>query len=51
MKLSICLTPSQAWADLPRVAEHTERSGWEGECGSPNDQEWVGRAVTVAARR
>jgi F420-dependent oxidoreductase-like protein len=30
MKLSICLTPSQAWADMLRVAEHTERSGWEG---------------------
>ena len=30
MKLSICLTPSYAWVDLLRVAEHTERSGWEG---------------------
>lgn len=30
MKLSICLTPSYAWADVLRVAEHAERSGWEG---------------------
>lgn len=30
MKLSICLTPSQPWADVLRVAEHTERRGWEG---------------------
>ncbi len=30
MKLSVCLTPSYAWADVLRVAEHTERSGWEG---------------------
>ncbi|MBV9730581.1 MAG: LLM class flavin-dependent oxidoreductase, partial [Pseudonocardiales bacterium] len=30
MKFSICLTPSYAWADVLRVAEHTERSGWEG---------------------
>lgn len=30
MKLSICLTPSNAWTDMLRIAEHTERSGWEG---------------------
>jgi F420-dependent oxidoreductase-like protein len=30
MKFSICLTPSYPWADVLRVAEHTERSGWEG---------------------
>jgi F420-dependent oxidoreductase-like protein len=30
MKLSILLPSSYAWADLLRVAEHTERSGWEG---------------------
>jgi alkanesulfonate monooxygenase SsuD/methylene tetrahydromethanopterin reductase-like flavin-dependent oxidoreductase (luciferase family) len=30
MKLSIRLTPSYAWADVLRVAEHAEHSGWEG---------------------
>jgi F420-dependent oxidoreductase-like protein len=30
MKFSICLTPSNAWTDMLRIAEHTERSGWEG---------------------
>ncbi|MGH3709807.1 MAG: TIGR03560 family F420-dependent LLM class oxidoreductase [Pseudonocardiaceae bacterium] len=30
MKMSIFLTPSYPWADLLRIAEHTERSGWEG---------------------
>ncbi|MGH3772504.1 MAG: TIGR03560 family F420-dependent LLM class oxidoreductase [Pseudonocardiaceae bacterium] len=28
--MSILLTPSYAWADVLRVAKHTERSGWEG---------------------
>jgi F420-dependent oxidoreductase-like protein len=30
VKFSICLTPSYAWADVLRVAQHAERSGWEG---------------------
>lgn len=30
MKFSICLTPSYAWCDMRRIAEHTECSGWEG---------------------
>jgi F420-dependent oxidoreductase-like protein len=30
MKLSICLTPSYRWSDVLRIAQHTERSGWEG---------------------
>ncbi len=30
VKLSICPTPSYAWADVLRIAEHAERSGWEG---------------------
>jgi F420-dependent oxidoreductase-like protein len=30
MKFSICLTTSYAWRDMLRIAEHTERSGWEG---------------------
>lgn len=30
MRFSICLTPSYAWSDMLRIAEHAERSGWEG---------------------
>ena len=30
MKLSIFLTPLSGWTDVLRVAQHTERSGWEG---------------------
>ncbi len=30
MRFSVCLTTSYAWRDLLRIAEHTERSGWEG---------------------
>lgn len=30
MKLSICLASSYAWKDMLRIAEHAERSGWEG---------------------
>jgi len=30
VKLSICLTPSYGWSDVLRIAQHTERSGWEG---------------------
>lgn len=30
MRLSIWPRPSHAWADVLRIAEHAERSGWEG---------------------
>lgn len=30
MKLSIFLTPLYGWTDALRIAQHTERSGWEG---------------------
>jgi alkanesulfonate monooxygenase SsuD/methylene tetrahydromethanopterin reductase-like flavin-dependent oxidoreductase (luciferase family) len=30
VKLSICLTPSYGWSDVLRIAQHVERSGWEG---------------------
>jgi F420-dependent oxidoreductase-like protein len=30
MKLSIFLAPLYGWADALRIAQHTERSGWEG---------------------